>query len=112
MITPQGASDNLYHYSLTAAAVCIGANAAGGEDVSEPKFSNWLRGTGRFSPEALRQIEVSFAALANICHDGYPWPLNFRSAAMVPLIRKYVEQHKLYLREKAEFDTRNATDGE
>ena len=111
MLTPKKVLRTMEEYSLTQAVVCVGAQAAAGdgEEVSEPKFSKWMRGCAEFSPDALRRIEVSLAALANVCHDGHPWPLDFRSPKMVPLIKKYVAQHEAYLLEKAVEDERAAT---
>jgi hypothetical protein len=105
MLTPKKVLYEMGHYSLTGAIVVVGAQAVtcvdGGLDVTEPKFSKWLRGLAEFDEDGLRRIEVSLSALANVCHDGHPWPLNFSSAKMVPLVKKYVAKQEAFLLEKA-----------
>jgi len=89
MTSQEEAIKRMEEYSLTAAAVCVGA-----DNLSEAEFSHWVRGKRELAPDVLRRIDVSLSALANICHDGYEWPLNWRSPRMVEIIRRYVKNKR------------------
>ena len=85
----------------TQSAIAFAARAAGATNITDATLSNWLRGRTSLPEEALECIESGMAAIANICHDGYRWPLDFSSPKMDGLIREYVGKHRQYLVEKA-----------
>lgn len=103
MLTPQQVTKRMEEYEgLTQSAICVATeDPVTMQRVSEAEFSHWLRGLRELPPDTVRRIEVGLAVCINICHDGFEWPLNWRSPRMVEVIRKYVRKHEDYLDEVA-----------
>ena len=110
MLIPDQVFAFLHDYSpTTQSAVAVAARVAGARNVTDATLSNWLRGRTTLSAEALECIQTGMAAIANLCHAGYPWPLDFSSPRMDGLIREYVKKHREYLVAKAMEDASAAT---
>ena len=95
MLTPEEVKDYMRNYSLTQSVIALAAG------ISDPDLSSWLRGRKELPPHVLSAIDHGLHALADIAHDSIPWPVDFSSPKMVPLLAKYLAKHEAYLREKA-----------
>jgi hypothetical protein len=105
MLSPEQVFAFLRDYApTTQSAVAFAARAAGAPNITDATLSNWLRGRTTLSAEQLECIQTGMAAIANLCHAGYPWPLDFSSPKMDGLIREYVGKHREYLVAKAAED--------